>query len=107
MDSTGQIKTQHAICQVMVGGAICGKRMAMPQASTTGPRNHLNNMHPKIWVEMTAIAQAKIQVKRKRGAARALNEAMDIIEGANTNFYLNTTKFWKIIENSIILYIST
>ena len=50
-------------------------------------------MHPKIWVEMTAIAQAKIQVKRKRGAARALNEAMNIIEGANKNYYLKTIKF--------------
>ena len=91
MDSTGQIKTQHAICQVMVGGAICGKRMAMPQTSTTGPRNHLKYMHPKIWVEMTAIAQAKTQVNR--GAARALNEAMNIIEGANKNYYLKTIKF--------------
>ena len=63
----------------MVGGAICGKVMAMPQASTTGPRNHLKNCHPKIWVELTAIAQAKTQVKR--GATRALNSAMDLIEG--------------------------
>ena len=30
MDSTGLTKTQHAICQVMVGGAICGKKMKMP-----------------------------------------------------------------------------
>ena len=51
MDSTGLIKTQHAICQVMVGGAICGKIMKMPEVSTTGPRNHLKNMHLKIWVE--------------------------------------------------------
>ena len=79
VDSTGQIKKQTGICQVMVGGAICGKVMAMPQASTTGPRNHLKNMHPKIWVELTAIAQAKTQVKR--GATRALNSAMDLIEG--------------------------
>ena len=79
VDKTGQIKKQTGICQVMVGGAICGKVMAMPQASTTGPRNHLKNMHPKIWVELTAIAQAKTQVKR--GATRALNSAMDLIEG--------------------------
>ena len=79
VDSTGQIKKQTGICQVMVGGAICGKVMAMPQASTTGPRNHLKNCHPKIWVELTAIAQAKTQVKR--GATRALNSAMDLIEG--------------------------
>ena len=32
IDSTGMIKTQHTICQVMVGGAICGKKMVMPQA---------------------------------------------------------------------------
>ena len=79
VDKSGQIKKQTGICQVMVGGAICGKVMAMPQASTTGPRNHLKNMHPKIWVELTAIAQAKTQVKR--GATRALNSAMDLIEG--------------------------
>ena len=43
MESTRMIKTQQALCQVKVEAAICGKRMAMPQASTTGPRNHLKN----------------------------------------------------------------
>ena len=75
------IKTQHAICKVMVGGAICGKRMAMPQASTIGPQNHLKIMHPNIWVEMEAIAKAKAQVKR--GTVRVLNEAMNSIKVVN------------------------
>lgn len=75
------IKTQHAICKVMVGGAICGKRMAMPQASTIGPQNHLKIMHPNIWVEMEAIAKAKAQVKR--GTVRVLNEAMNSIKFVN------------------------
>ena len=69
------IKTQHAICQVMDGGAICGKRMAMPQATTKGLRNHLKSMHPKIWVEMETIKQAKVQIRR--GIDQVLNEAMN------------------------------
>jgi len=79
VDSTGLIKKQKGICQVMVDGVICGKVMSMPQASTTGPRNHLRNIHPKIWLEFKAIEQAKTQVLR--GTTRALNSAMDLIEG--------------------------
>ena len=84
----------------MVGGAICGKVMAMPQASTTGPRNHLKSMHTKIWVELTAIAQAKTQMKR--GATRALNSAMDLIEGKiNVEIYIDiemNVKFFQLFN---------
>ena len=47
----------------------------MPQDLTTGPRNHLENMHLKIWVEMEAIKQAKVQIRR--GIDQVLNEAMN------------------------------
>ena len=100
MESTGLIKTQHEICQVMVGGAICGNRMKMPQASTTGPRNYLKYMHPKIWVEMEAIVKAKSQVKR--GAQLILAEALDIIKGEKVKMYIEIEKIVRIqIINSL------
>ena len=58
-------------------------------------------MYPKIWVEMTAIAQAKTQVKR--GTTRALNEVMDIIEGGHTNYYLRSIKLLKYFNYSTII----
>ena len=58
-------------------------------------------MHPKIWVELTAIAQAKSQVKR--GATRALNSAMDFIEGEiNVKIYIGikmNVKFFQLFNH--------
>ena len=87
INSTGMIKTQHAIYQVMVGGAICDKRMAMPPTSTTGPRNYLKNRHSKIWVEVVAIVNAKAQVKR--GTDRVHNEVMNLIKGEKVEILIN------------------
>ena len=60
-------------------------------------------MDPKIWVEMTAITQAKTLVKR--GATWALNEAMDIIKGENTHIIweLENCKAISIIQSFLIV----
>jgi hypothetical protein len=50
-----------AKCKVINSGTglACGDVLQTPQSSTTGPRNHLKRLHPKIWAEYEAIVVSR------------------------------------------------
>ena len=68
-----------AICQVKVGGAVCGKRLLQNGSTTSGLNHHLFSQHPKVW-ETVKSAKANKEAERL-SAKRNLSSLMDKLEG--------------------------
>ena len=68
-----------AICQVNVGGAVCGKRLLQNGSTTSGLNHHLYSQHPKVW-ETVKSAKANKEALRL-SAKRNLSSLMDKLEG--------------------------
>ena len=66
-----------AICQINVGGGICGKRILQNGSTTSGLNNHLFSKHPKQW-ELVKTAKANKEAERL-SAKRNLSSLMECI----------------------------
>ena len=74
----GQLE-KGALCQVEVGGVICGRRLLQNGASTTGLNNHLESQHPKEWAKYKT-AQSQLDFE-KMGAKHTVSDLYDKVEG--------------------------
>ena len=68
---------KRAICQINVGGGICGKRILQNGSTTSGLNNHLFSKHPKKW-ELVKTAKANKEAERL-SAKRNLSSLMECI----------------------------
>ena len=68
-----------AICQVKVGGHICGKRLLQTGSTTSGLNSHLFSKHPKVW-ELVKSEKANQEAERLN-AKKNLSNLLDKLEG--------------------------
>jgi hypothetical protein len=77
-DKDDKVIEVFAKCKVIVGGHPCGKKLAQPESSTTGPRNHLKRIHTKEWTQYQAIVSKRKETAR--GSKRTIDEETDNTE---------------------------
>jgi hypothetical protein len=106
-DKNDKVVEVFARCKVLIGGHPCGKKLAQPESSTTGPRNHLKRIHVREWNQYQAICLRRKE--KAQGTKRTLDEDGDSSEGrpfkkSKTNFQpepeiknaLGVGKFFKV-----------
>ena len=74
----GQLE-KGALCQVEVGGVICGRRLLQNGAKTSGLHAHLESQHPEEWA-LYKTAKRQLDVE-KMGAQQPVSDLYDTVEG--------------------------
>ena len=74
----GEVLEKASLCQVVVGGGVCGSRLLQSQSTTSGINYHLQYEHPENW----KLVQAEKVYKEtaKVGAKRNDDFIMDAAE---------------------------